>query len=105
MGHYRDIKELLAKANELKSGDQMAGLAAASASERVAAKMALAEIPLCTLFENPVVPYEKDEITRLAVDSLDAQAYGKIKNLTVSEFREWILQDTTSGEDILKISP
>jgi ethanolamine ammonia-lyase large subunit len=102
---FRDLKDLLAKANEVKSGDQMAGLAAANTRERVAAKMILADVTLNELFENPVVPYEKDEITRLAIDSLDKDAFSKIKNWTVSDLREWILQDTTKGSDVLKISP
>ncbi|MBK9293590.1 MAG: ethanolamine ammonia-lyase subunit EutB [Oligoflexia bacterium] len=102
---FKSIKELLAKANEPKSGDQMAGLAASDARERVAAKTVLAEIPLHILFESPSVPYEKDEITKLSIDSLDNISYQKIKNWTVSQLREWILQDTTSGEEILKISP
>ncbi len=102
---FKDLKELLGKANELKSGDQMAGLAAENMRERIAAKMVLADVQLSALYENPVVPYESDEITRLSIDSLDQTAYGKIKNWTVSDLREWILQDTTTGVEILKISP
>ncbi len=102
---FRDIKELLAKANEEKSGDKMAGLAAKDARERVAAKMVLADITLSELFESPVVPYEKDEITRLAIDSINKTLLNKIKGWSVSEFREWILQDTTSGDEILALSP
>ncbi len=102
---FKDLKDLLGKANELKSGDQLAGLAATNTRERIAAKFVLSDIALSNLFEAPSVPYEKDEITRLAIDSLDAAAYGKIKNWSVSQLREWILQDTTSGEDILKVSP
>lgn len=102
---FRDLKEILAKANELKSGDQMAGLAATNMRERVAAKMLLSEVTLKELYENPVVAYEKDEITRLYIDTLDKQAFEKIKNWTVSELREWILQDTTTGEEILRMSP
>lgn len=102
---FKNLKELLAKANEQKSGDQMAGLAAASGRERVAAKMILSDITLNELYENPVVPYENDEITRLYIDALDKNVFNKIKNWTVSDLREWVLQDTTSGEDILKTSP
>jgi ethanolamine ammonia-lyase large subunit len=101
---FKDLKELLAKANELKSGDQMAGLAASNARERVAAKMVLSDVTLHELYENPVVPYERDEITRLVIDSLDKSAFEKIKSLTVAGFREWLLQDTISGSDILKVS-
>ncbi|MDZ4678179.1 MAG: ethanolamine ammonia-lyase subunit EutB [Oligoflexia bacterium] len=103
--NFQTVKEVLAKANEPKSGDQMAGLAAKDARERVAAKMVLSDITLGELREHPVVPYEKDEITRLAEDSLDLDAFNKIKNQTVSQFREWILQDTVSGQNILDISP
>src|SRR5665213_2575468 len=102
---FKDLRDLLGKANELKSGDQMAGLAAGNTRERVAAKMALSDILLSELFENPSVPYEKDEVTRLSIDSLDRDQYQKIKNWTVSDFREWILQDTTTGEDVLRVSP
>jgi ethanolamine ammonia-lyase large subunit len=102
---FRDVKEVLAKANEPKSGDQMAGLAAKDARERVAAKMVLSDVSLGELRENPVVPYEKDEVTRLAEDSLDKSAFDKVKNWSVSQLREWILQDTTSGQDVLAISP
>lgn len=102
---FRDLKELLAKANEQKSGDQMAGLAAKDTRERVAAKFLLADVGLSELRAAPSVPYEKDEVTRLVEDSLDTAAYDKIKNWSVSDLREWILQDTTSGEEILKISP
>src|SRR5579862_4284661 len=94
---FRDLKEVLAKANEQKSGDQMAGLAAKDTRERVAAKTVLADIALHELRANPVVPYESDEITRLVEDTLDEQAYSQIKNWSVSQLREWILQDTTSG--------
>ena len=68
---FKDLKEVLAKANELKSGDQLAGLAAANIRERVAAKFVLSDIQLSNLFESPSVPYEDDEITRLAIDSID----------------------------------
>lgn len=102
--NFKGLKDLLAKANEPKSGDQMAGLAADNTRERVAAKMLLSEVTLNELFENPVVPYEIDEITRVTIDSIDKAAYEKTKNWSVSQLREWLLQDTTSGEDVLKIS-
>jgi len=101
---FKSLKEVLAKANEPKSGDQMAGLAASNAKERVAAKYVLAEVTLEELYQNPVVPYEKDEITRLYIDGLDQSSYNRIKNWTVSEFREWLLQDTTLGPEILALS-
>jgi ethanolamine ammonia-lyase large subunit len=102
--NFKDLKDLLARANEPKSGDQMAGLAAANTRERVVAKTLLADVGLSELRENPVVPYENDEITRLVEDSLDKSAYEKIKSWSVSDLREWILQDTTSGAEILQVS-
>jgi ethanolamine ammonia-lyase large subunit len=102
--NFKDLKELMAKASEVKSGDQMAGLAAQNARERVVAKTLLADVALHELRENPVVPYEKDEVTRLAEDSLDIQGFNKIKNWSISELREWILQDTTTGPQILEMS-
>jgi ethanolamine ammonia-lyase large subunit len=103
--NFKDLKELLAKANEPKSGDQMAGLAASNTRERIAAKCILADIGLSDLRANQVVPYEIDEISQLIEDSLDNNAYNKIKTWSVSDLREWILQDTTSGKDILAVSP
>ena len=102
---FKDLKDLLAKANEQKSGDQMAGLAAQNARERIAAKTLLADVGLAELKENPVVPYEKDEITRLVDDTLDLSAYTRVKTWSVSDLREWILQDSTTGKEILEISP
>ena len=80
---FRDLKDLLAKANETKSGDQLAGLAAQNIRERVVAKMLLAEVGLAELRAQPVVPYESDEITRLVEDTLDIGAYNKIKSWSV----------------------
>ena len=101
---FRSIKELLAKANELKSGDQLAGIAAETASERMAAKFVLADLPLWALRENPVVPYEEDEITRVIQDAVNLPIYEEIKNWTVGQLREWILADTTDGSMIRRIS-
>jgi len=102
---FKDVKELLAKANERKSGDEAAGIAAKNAEERVAAKVCLAETPLWVLRANPVIPYEEDEVTRVIDDDLDPVAYNKIKDWTVGEFRAWILNDKTTSEDIKAISP
>jgi len=101
---FKDVKEVLAKANERKSGDQAAGIAASSVEERVAAKTVLAEIPMWVLRAQPVVPYEDDEITRAIDDGLDLVAYEKIKEKTVGEMRAWILDENTSSEDIRAIS-
>ncbi|MGM9669182.1 MAG: ethanolamine ammonia-lyase subunit EutB [Faecousia sp.] len=101
---FRDIKQVLAKANEEKTGDKLAGLAAGSAQERVAAKVVLSALTLGDLRENPAVPYEQDEVTRIIQDDINRQVYEKIRGWTVSELREWILSETTTGEDIRKIS-
>ncbi len=100
--HYRfsDIREVLAKANEEKSGDQLAGIAATSERERVAAKRALADMPLLDLLNNPVIPPETDEITRLILESHDASAFQPIRSMTVGAFREFILNDRTAEADL-----
>jgi ethanolamine ammonia-lyase large subunit len=100
--HYRfsDIREVLAKANEEKSGDQLAGIAATSERERVAAKSALADMPLLDLLNNPVIPPETDEVTRLILESHDASAFQRIRSMTVGAFREFILNDRTAEADL-----
>ena len=100
---FADIKDLLAKANEQKSGDEQAGIAARSAAERVAAKHVLAEVPLGVLRENPVVPYDEDEVTRAIDDGLNETVYAEIKGWTVGDFREWILSNKTTGDDIRRV--
>lgn len=101
---FKDVKDVLAKANEEKSGDILAGIAAASAEERVAAKAVLAELTLEDLRKNPVVPYEIDEVTRIIDDNVNEPIYQEIKNWTVAQLREYILSDSTSGADIQRIS-
>ena len=101
---FRDIKEVLAKANEEKTGDKLAGLAAETAQERIAAKVVLSALTLGDLREHPAVPYEEDEVTRIIQDDVNEFVYNRIRNWTVAEFREWILSETTSGADIRKIS-
>jgi len=101
---FADIRTLMGKANEEKSGDQLAGVAASTTAERAAAKLVLAEVPLWVLYENPVVPYEQDEVTRVIFDAINQQVYEEIKSWTVGELREWLLQDTTSPEEIRRIS-
>ncbi len=97
---FSSIKQVLAKANEEKSGDKLAGLAAESAQERVAAKVVLSALTLHDLRENPAVPYEEDEVTRIIQDDVNEKAYGKIQNWTVSDLREWLLAETTTAADI-----
>ncbi|MFV0429432.1 MAG: ethanolamine ammonia-lyase subunit EutB [Arachnia sp.] len=101
---FADIKDLLAKANEEKSGDHLAGIAATSVAERVAAKYVLAEVPLAVLRENPAVAYDKDEVTRAIDEGINETIYQEIKGWTVGEFREWILANGTSGDQIKRVS-
>lgn len=101
---FKDLKEVLAKANEEKSGDRLAGLAAATVAEMVAAKEVLADLTLADLRNNPTVAYENDEVTRLDQDAVNEKIYAEIKNLTVAEFREWLLSHKTCGDDIVRIS-
>ena len=100
---FTDIKEVLAKANEEKTGDILAGIAAENARERVAAKVVLSGLTLKDLRENPVVPYEEDEVTRIIQDDLNIPQYEKIRNWTVSDLREWLLSEKTTGADIAKL--
>ena len=100
---FRDVKDVLAKANEEKSGDKMAGIAAENAEERVAAKVVLANLLLSDLRENPVAPYESDEVTRIIQDDLNERIYAEIRNWTVSDLREWLLAETTTGDDISRV--
>ena len=101
---FKSVKEVLAKANEHRSGDELAGVSASSAEERVAAKAVLAELKLSDLRNNPVVPYEEDEVTRIIQDDVNEKIYDEVKNWTVSELREWILDLKTSGIHIHRIS-
>ena len=101
---FKSLNEVMAKANEEKSGDKLAGLAAESSEERVAAKVVLSNITLEDLRNNPAVPYEIDEVTRIIQDDVNEKIYGEIKHLTVAEFREWILDENTTGADIRRIS-
>lgn len=97
---FKDVKEVLAKANELKSGDVLAGIAAETDEERVAAKHVLANLLLSDLRNNPVVPYEDDDVTRLIQDQVNERAYAQIKNWSVAELKEFIFKTETTFEDI-----
>src|SRR5712672_450076 len=98
---FRDLADLFAKANEEKSGDQLAGLAARSEQERVAAKFALADLPLQEIVANPLIPPDEDDVTRLILETHDQVNFSTIKSMTVGEFREFILSDETD-EAMLK---
>ena len=100
---FRDLKQVLAKANEEKTGDTLAGLGAETAQERVAAKVVLAGITLEALYENPAVPYEADEVTRLIIDDVNKRQYEKIKGWTVAQLREYILSEKTTSADICRL--
>ncbi|MCI9234914.1 ethanolamine ammonia-lyase subunit EutB [Anaerotruncus sp. X29] len=101
---FDSVKEVLAKANEEKSGDILAGVAARSDMERIAAKEALSNMLLKDLRENPVVPYEQDDVTRINQDSLNEVVYDRIKGWTVAELREWILSNETTENQLRDIS-
>ncbi len=102
---FADLRALLAAASPLRSGDVLAGLAAGSAEQRVAARFALADLPLAAFLDEQVVPYEVDEVTRLIVDRHDVGAFGAIAHLTVGGFREWLLANDTDGDAIAAASP
>lgn len=102
---FGSVKEVMNKANELRSGDVQAGLSASSDRERVAAKRVLSQLTLDDLFEHPSVAYERDEVTRLCVDDCDASARRRLKNKSLAEVREWLLDTRTTGEEILRVSP
>ncbi len=102
---FSSVKEVLAKANSPKSGDDLAGVSARDAVERVAARAALANLTLRDLRENPVVPYEQDELTRLCEDELDEQAFRAVAHLTVGQFREWLLDIETTGPTLRAVAP
>ncbi len=101
---FSSVKEILAKANEEKSGDRLAGVAAENAEERVAAKVVLANLLLSDLRENPAVPYEEDEVTRIIQDDVNETVYAKIRNWTVSELREWLLSENTTEAQICHVA-
>ncbi|MGL4589941.1 MAG: ethanolamine ammonia-lyase subunit EutB [Mycoplasmatales bacterium] len=101
---FKNIIEVLAKANEEKSGDNLAGIAAESVAERVAAKEVLSRVTLEYLRENPVIPYDEDEVTRIIQDDVNETIYNEIKHLTVSEFRELLLDYKTQNLEIKRIS-
>jgi ethanolamine ammonia-lyase large subunit len=102
---FDSLRELLAKATPLRSGDVLAGLAAESAEERVAAQFALADAPLALFLSEEVVPYEHDEVTRLIVDTHDAEAFAPVRALTVGELRDWLLSDDATTERISGLAP
>ncbi|MDR5785363.1 ethanolamine ammonia-lyase subunit EutB [Caballeronia sp. LP003] len=101
---FADLKTLLAKASPLRSGDQLAGLAAASEEERVAAKHALARVPLRAFLNEPLIPYERDEVTRLIFDGHSPAAFAEIAHLTVGDFRDWLLSASADTAALTRIT-
>ncbi len=102
---FPDLATLMAKASPLRSGDQLAGLAAESGEERVAAQFALADLPLTAFLEQSVVPYEHDAVTRLIIDTHDRAAFAPIAHLTVGGFRDWLLADHVTGASLAALAP
>jgi len=103
--HFADLKTLLAKATPARSGDELAGIAAASMTERVAAQMALADLPLRRFLDEPLIPYEADEVTRLILDDHDPAAFSPVRSLTVGEFRDWLLGEYATSEVLAQLAP
>ncbi len=103
--NFADLRELFAKANEVKSGDQLAGIAARSERERVAAKIALADVPLGEVVDRPLIDPDQDEVSRLILDTLDREAFRSIRSMTVGEFREHLLDDAVGEKELRHLSP
>ena len=101
---FEDLRDLLAKATPPRSGDRLAGVAADSAEQMIAARMALADVPLKLFLNEAVVPYEDDEVTRLIVDTHDVSGFAAISALTVGGFRDWLLSDAATSEALKKAS-
>ncbi len=102
---FDDLKDLLAKASPLRSGDQLAGVAAETDAQRAAAQIALADVPLTVFLAEQIVPYESDEVTRLIIDTHDKVAFKAVSHLTVGGFRDWLLSDQTTSEVLTKLAP
>ncbi len=101
---FADLKDLLAKATPARSGDLLAGIAAATDEERVVAQMALSELPLTTFLNDVVVPYEDDEVTRLIIDGHDRAAFAPISHLSVGDFRNWLLSDAVDSAMLVAVA-
>ncbi len=102
---FNDLRELLAKATPARSGDVLAGVAAATAEERMAAKLALADVPLTQFLEDLLIPYETDDVSRLIIDSHDASAFAAVAALSVGGFRDWLLSDATTPSMLSALAP
>src|SRR5689334_7540265 len=100
---FPDLKTVMAKATPLRSGDQLAGLAAESSVERMAARLCLAELPLSRFLDEALIPYEDDEVTRLIVDTHDREAFAPVAHLTVGDFRDWLLSDAADSATLSRL--
>jgi ethanolamine ammonia-lyase large subunit len=103
--HFDSLRSVMAAASSEKSGDQLAGIAASSQQERIAARFALADLPLQTFLVEMIVPYENDEVTRLIIDDHDSVAFQEIGHLTVGGLRDWLLAETTQNDALARIAP
>src|SRR3954468_22392061 len=101
---FDGLRDLLAKATPPRSGDRLAGIAADTAAQMVAARIALANVPLKQFLQEAVIPYEEDEITRLILDTHDASAFAGVSSLTVGAFRDWLLSDAATTATLAKLS-
>jgi ethanolamine ammonia-lyase large subunit len=103
--HFADLREVFARANEEKSGDQLAGIAARSERERVAAKLVLADVPLGEIADRPLIDPDRDDVSRLLLDTLDHDAFRPLRSTTVGEFREHLLDDAVGEEEMRALQP
>ena len=102
---FADLRDVLAKASHRRSGDELAGLAAHSDAQRVAARAVLADLPLRTFLDEPLVPYETDEVTRLILDTHDAAGFATLSHMTAGDFRDWLLSYETGPEQLARLAP
>ena len=102
---FESLKDVMAKASPARSGDFLAGVAALNDGERVAAQMALANIPLSHFLQEVLIPYEADEVTRLIIDTHDKQAFAAVSHLTVGGFRDWLLSDAADEQSLRALAP
>jgi len=103
--HFDDLKQTMAMASPLRSGDELAGVAAATAQQRMAARHALADVPLARFLQEALIPYEQDDITRLIVDTHDAQALAPVAHLCVGDLRDWLLSDAATPAVLAALAP
>src|SRR5262245_35281198 len=102
---FADLREVFARANEEKSGDRLAGLAARTERERVAAKLALADIRLCEIVAQPLIDPDSDDVSRLLLDTLDQETFRSLRSLTVGEFRDYLLDDAVGEAELQRLAP